>query len=126
MGTYIEDQFKVTPRLTINAGVRYDLTFLPPFGLASDQTEDVGNLNLNNGTYVLQFDPGPCTTLVLAPCIPGGLPQPYISVSPNGKVFQNQPDNIQPRFGGAYAVNAKTAVQPPLELFLIIGLIFSN
>ena len=117
MGAYVEDQFKVTPTLTINAGLRYDLTFLPPFGLASDKTEDVGNLNLNNGTYVLQFDPGPCTTNVTAPCIPGGLPQPNISVSSNGKVFQNQPDNIQPRLGAAYSLNNKTAIHAAIGVY---------
>jgi hypothetical protein len=117
MGAYVEDQYKVTPSLTINAGLRYDLTFLPPFGLASDKTEDVGNLNLNNGTYVLQFDPGPCTTNVQAPCIPGGLPQPNISVSSNGKIFQNQPDNIQPRLGAAYSLNNKTAIHAAIGVY---------
>jgi len=117
MGAYVEDQFKVTPTLTINAGLRYDLTLLPPFGLASDKTQDVGNLNLNNGTYVLQFDPGPCTTNVTAPCIPGGLPQPNISVSSNGKVFQNQPDNIQPRLGVAYSLNNKTAIHSAIGVY---------
>ncbi|WP_348269484.1 carboxypeptidase-like regulatory domain-containing protein [Edaphobacter paludis] len=110
MGAYLGDQWKVTPSLTINAGIRYDITFLPPFGLASDKSDYVGNLDLNNGTYVLQANPGPCTTNVKAPCIPGGLPQPNISVSSNGKIFQNSTDNIQPRVGIAYAVNGNTVV----------------
>jgi Carboxypeptidase regulatory-like domain len=117
MGTYVEDQFKVTPKLTINAGLRYDLTFLPPFGLASNQTDDVGDLDLHNGTYILQANPGPCTTNGQAPCIPGGLPQPNISVSSNGKIFQNQTDNIQPRFGVAYALNDKTALHGAFGVF---------
>ncbi len=65
----------------------------------------------------MQVDPGPCTTNVKAPCIPGGLPQPNISVSSNGKVFQNQTDNIQPRLGVAYALNAKTAVHAGVGLY---------
>ena len=117
MSAYLEDQWKATPALTINAGLRYDITFIPQFGLSSDRTNAVGNLNLHNGTYVLQVDPGPCTANVKAPCIPGGLPQPDISVSPNGKIFQNQTDNIQPRLGVAYAINAKTALHSAVGLY---------
>ncbi len=117
MGAYLEDQWKATPSLTVNAGLRYDITFIPQFGLASDKTNAVGNLNLNNGTYVLQVDPGPCTTNVKAPCIPGGLPQPNISVSSNGKIFQNQTDNIQPRLGVAYALNNKTALHAGVGVY---------
>lgn len=107
---YVEDQWRATRKLTINVGLRYDLSVLPPYGLASNQSNAVGNLNMHNGTYEIQVDPGPCVTGGQAPCIPGGLPQPNIVVSPNGKIFNNQYDNIQPRIGAAYAVNAKTVV----------------
>lgn len=117
MSAYVEDQWKVTPRLTINAGMRYDTTLLPPFGLASDKSDDVGDLDLSNGTYILQTNPGPCTVNVQAPCIPGGLPQPNISVSSNGKIFQNSTDNIQPRLGFAYSLNNKTAVHAAFGVF---------
>ena len=109
MGVYGEDQWKITPRLTMNAGIRYDLNMLPPWGKASDGTNAVGTLDMHNGTYLLQVNPGPCTTLRLAPCIPGGLPQPNIELSPNGKVIQTNTDNIQPRLGLSYALNSKTA-----------------
>jgi hypothetical protein len=117
IGTYVEDQYKVTRALTINVGLRYDVNFLPPVGLAGDRTEYIGNLNLHNGTYVLQFDPGPCTTNVAAPCIPGGLPQSNISVSSNGKVFQTQPHDIQPRLGAAYSLNSKTAIHAAFGVY---------
>jgi hypothetical protein len=117
VGTYIEDQFKATRALTINFGVRYDVNFLPPVGLAADKTQYIGNLNLHNGTYVLQFDPGPCTANVTAPCIPGGLPLANVSVSGNGKVFQTQPHDFQPRIGAAYSLNTKTAIHAAFGLY---------
>ena len=49
--------------------------------------------------------------------IPGGLPQLNTAVSSNGKVFQNQPDNIQPRFGAAYSLNDKTAIHGAIGVF---------
>ncbi len=70
MDAYIEDQWKATKALTVNAGLRYDLTLLPPYGLASSGTNAVGDVDLNNGTYILQVDPGPCVTGGKAPCIP--------------------------------------------------------
>jgi hypothetical protein len=110
MSIYGEDQWKVTPRLTLNAGIRYDVTYLPPFGLESDKSNAVGTLDLTNGTYVLQANPGECTTSQKAPCIPGGLPQTNVVVSTNGKLLQSSTDNIQPRLGLAYALNDKTAI----------------
>jgi hypothetical protein len=117
MGGYVEDQWKALSRLTINAGLRYDLTLLPQFGLASDGTNAVGDLNLNDGTYLLQADPGPCAIGGHAPCIPGGLPQPHIVLSQNGKDFQTQTDNIQPRVGVAYSVNHRTALHAAFGVF---------
>lgn len=110
MSAYVEDQWKITPRLTLNAGMRYDITYLPPYGLESDKSNAVGTLDLHNGTYLLQANPGQCTANSQGPCIPGGLPQANIVVSPNGKLLQTSTDNIQPRIGLAYALDSKTAI----------------
>lgn len=110
MAIYGEDQWKISPQFTLNAGVRYDVTYLPPYGLGSDKSNAVGTLDLKNGTYVLQRDPGECTNSQKAPCIPGGLPQSHVTVSTNGKLVQTSTDNIQPRIGLAYALTAKTAI----------------
>jgi len=32
MGFYFQDSWKATPRLTVNLGLRYDRTFIPPYG----------------------------------------------------------------------------------------------
>ena len=32
MSEFVQDNWRVTPKLTINAGLRYDLTFFPPVG----------------------------------------------------------------------------------------------
>jgi len=107
-GTYFEDQWKVSDRLTLNLGLRYDVTDWPREGQASDHSNITGNIDLNNGTYVLQ-DPAPaCSSTQGAPCIPGGTLPDHVTVSPNGRIIQNTYDNIQPRLGLAYRINDKT------------------
>ncbi len=109
-GFYFGDQWKATDRLTVNWGVRYDYTLIPTFTSAHDNNK-VGNLNLNDGTYVLQSVPPSCAVVGKAPCIPGGNLPDHVIVSSNGKIFQNTHDNIQPRLGLAYRLGSKTALR---------------
>ncbi len=109
-GFYFGDQWKATNRLTVNWGARYDYTLIPFFPGAGGQNK-VGNLDLNNGTYELQSQPPLCSQAGQAPCIPGtGLPN-HVVVSPNGKIFSNTFDNIQPRLGLAYRLGSKAALR---------------
>jgi hypothetical protein len=110
-GVYGEDQWKVTDKLTINFGLRYDVTDWPREGRSSDHSDITGNMNLNNGTYVLQKPAPACSSTQGAPCIPGGTLPANVSVSPNGRIIQNTYDNIQPRFGFAYRLNDKTVIR---------------
>jgi hypothetical protein len=106
MGYYAQDQFQVTPKLTINVGIRYDLALIPKYGTEKDNNQDVGNFDFNNGTYVVYKVPGSCASLQNAPCIPtpnGALPA-NVTASPDGKVLENQYDNYQPRIGAAYRI----------------------
>jgi Carboxypeptidase regulatory-like domain/TonB dependent receptor len=116
-GGYFMDKWKVTDRLTLNLGLRYDLALLPTYGKASDGTNAIGNIDFNNGTYVLQTSAPDCATKGIAPCIPGGLPQANVVVSKNGHLFSNTHDNVQPRIGLAYALNDKTVVRASFGMF---------
>jgi len=116
-GGYFMDKWKVTDRLTVNLGLRYDVALLPTYGKASNGTNAIGNIDFNNGTYVLQTTSPDCATTGIAPCIPGGLPQPNVVVSKNGHLFSNTHDNVQPRIGLAYALNDKTVLHASFGMF---------
>jgi hypothetical protein len=109
-GFYFGDQWKPTDRLSVNLGVRYDYTLIPTFPAARGLNKS-GNLNLNNGTYELQTVSPPCAQVGKAPCIPGGVLPADVVVSPNGKIYHNTYDNIQPRIGLAYRLGSKTALR---------------
>lgn len=107
-GTYFEDQWKVSNRLTLNLGLRYDVTDWPREGTPSNGSNITGNIDLNNGTYVLENPAPACSATQGAPCVPGGTLPAHVTVSPNGRIIQNTYDNFQPRVGVAYRINDKT------------------
>jgi hypothetical protein len=107
-GGYFEDQWRVNDRLTLNLGLRYDVTDWPREGTDANGSSITGNMDLNNGTYVLQKPAPACSATQGAPCIPGGTLPAHVTVSPDGRIIQNTYDNIQPRVGVAYRINDKT------------------
>jgi hypothetical protein len=117
-GFYFMDKWKMTDRLILNVGLRYDLMLWPGYGSGtSDPTSKVGNIDFNNGTYVIQSTAQDCATAGQAPCVPGGLPQAHVVVSPNDRLWSNTYDNIQPRIGIAYSLNNKTVVRASFGMF---------
>ena len=115
---YLQDQWKVTSKLTVNIGLRYDHVGFPFFGNAKDGTQYIGNLDLNNGTYRVQVIPKSCATLGAAPCIPtpdGSLPARVIQAPLlNGSYA---PMNFGPRVGFAYSVTPKTVIRSAFGIF---------
>jgi hypothetical protein len=117
-GFYFMDKWKVTDRLTVNVGLRYDLMLWPGYGSGTkDPTSQVGNIDFNNGTYVIQTNSPDCASAGQAPCVPGGLPQPHVVVSTNDRLYSNTYDNVQPRIGIAYSLNDKTVVRGSFGMF---------
>src|SRR5256885_14836374 len=107
-GGYFEDQWRVNDRLTLNLGLRYDITDWPREGIDANGSSITGNMDLNNGTYVLQKPAPACSASQGAPCIPGGTLPPHVTISPDGRIIKNTYDNFQPRLGAAYRIDDKT------------------
>jgi hypothetical protein len=110
-GAYIQDQFKINSRLTLNLGLRWDVTLWPIYGQAPAPDAYVGDLNLNDGTWILANVPGPCTATQGFPCIPGGTLPAHVVVTSasNHSIYKNDHSNWQPRAGLAYRLTDKTA-----------------
>jgi hypothetical protein len=111
-GFYVADKWKVNSKLTINAGLRYDLTLWPIYGSPSKGDQFVGDTDLDTGQYILAAVPPACSTGV-SPCIPGGvLPQNVVVTnSGNGSIVHNTHDNVQPRLGIAYQIRPNTVIR---------------
>jgi outer membrane receptor protein involved in Fe transport len=110
-GFYFQDQWRPTSKLTLNLGLRYDVTLLPTSGSPKDRTDEVGNFDLNNGTYVLQAASPACSATQGAPCIPGGTLPAHVLVSPTHHLLHNTYDNVQPRIGAAFRLTPNTALR---------------
>ncbi len=112
-GAYIQDQFKITPRLTLNVGLRWDVTLWPIYGKPPAPDAYVGDLDLNNGTYILANVPGACTATQGYPCIPGGTLPAHVTVTThsNHSIYSNDYNDWQPRVGLAYRLTDKTALR---------------
>jgi hypothetical protein len=112
-GVYLQDQWKITDRLTMNLGIRWDVTLWPIYGTPGTPDFYVGDLNLNNGTYIVTGIPGPCTATQGAPCIPGGTlpPNVVVTAQKNHAIYHNSYDNWQGRFGLAYRLRDTTALR---------------
>lgn len=116
MDFFLQDSWKATSRLTVNAGLRYDYSFLPPYGtndtIGQQGGIETGDMDFSNGTYVLQKLPPTCASRGFAPCIPnasGQLPA-HVVVDPRGKIAHNFTGNFGPRLGLSYRLGDKTVV----------------
>ncbi len=96
-GAFLDDSFKVTPKLTLDYGVRWDY-----YGIATYDDGLMYNFNLADGKVVVsQASFGKINALY-----PKNIP---IEV---GQVVPNVPlTNIHPRFSAAYRLNNKTVLR---------------
>jgi hypothetical protein len=122
MGYYVQDSWKATQRLTVNIGLRYDRTFIPPYGkedtVGQNGGIEAGSLDLNNGTYIVQKLPPPCSERGHAPCIPGNGQLPAnVVVSPNGKIYHDTTTNWGPRVGLAFRASSTMAIRAGFGIF---------
>jgi hypothetical protein len=103
-GFYAMDQWKVTSKLNVNFGLRYDLTLVPIYGNSPNDNYYVGDMDFSNGTYILAHNAPSCLQTNAAPCIPGGVLPPHVQVTPlgGGAIFHTDYNDIQPRVGVVY------------------------
>jgi hypothetical protein len=125
MSLFAQDSWKASNRLTLNFGLRYDVTFIPPFGLTSSIGKiggiQTGDMDFTNGTYILQYPPGACSTVGHAPCIPGNGTLPaHVVVDPRGKIAYNTYTNLGPHFGVAFKLDDKTVLRAAF------GIVYDN
>ncbi len=112
-GFYFMDQWKATSKLSVNLGLRYDVTFVPRYGDNEHANNFVGDTDFNTGTYILERNAPDCAQTNAAPCIPGGVLPAHVVVTPlgNGKIFYNDYKNFQPRVGLAYQLFNRTVLR---------------
>jgi hypothetical protein len=116
MSEFVQDSWRATPKLTINAGLRYDVTFYPPMGtnkqIGVDGGPETGDVDFNNGTYIIQKLPPLCSVRGFAPCLPGtGALPAHVVVSPNDKILHNDWGNFGPHLGFAYRAKESLVVR---------------
>jgi len=101
---YVQDQFQVNSHLAVNMGLRWDVSVWPVLSDLSNGAGYVGDMNLNNGTYIIRAVPPACSQTVAAPCIPGGVLPANVVVSNNksGSLHNADFSNWQGRLGLAY------------------------
>lgn len=116
-GFYVQDSWKVTPKLTLNLGLRYDYTIVPPVGLESDGTIAMGNMDLISGRYLLQAIPPTCAEVGQAPCLPSATLPDHVELDPRGSLLNNWGDNWQPRLGLAYKLASQTVLRGSFGIF---------
>jgi hypothetical protein len=134
---FFQDSWKASSKLTVNYGIRYDLTLIPPYGTLKTIDKsggiETGDFDFSNGTYVLQYPPPPCTVRGHAPCIPsimldangnavacdpatqpclppGTLP-PHVVVDGRGRISHNTYTNLGPHLGFAYRISDRTVMR---------------
>ena len=114
-GFYFQDSWKATSRLTVNIGLRYDLTLWPIYGSLADKNQWVGDMNVDLGTYILARNAPACNPSagVGAPCIPGGTLPAHVILTPfsNHAIYHNTYDNLGPRLGLAYRLRQSTVLR---------------
>ncbi|WP_263377424.1 carboxypeptidase regulatory-like domain-containing protein [Granulicella paludicola] len=108
---YAQDDWKLTPKLTLNYGVRYDLQHFHdnPYGTESLFVPSVGKIVVFANAYPAVTNPLYQPYTVLAPSV--NLPSSMY------KYLGQDSNNVAPRFGFAYQAHKTTVVRGAVGLF---------
>lgn len=111
-GVYFMDKWRVTDRLTLNLGLRYDVQVPPIYGKLNDPASAFGEIDFNNGTYILERPVASCAnTGNIAPCIPGSSLPANVVISPDNHLWRTDKTDFQPRVGLAYRLTDNTVIR---------------
>ena len=110
-GMYIQDDFKLMPKLTLNAGIRYDLQVFQgnPYGENSLYVPSVQKVVVFAKSYPASVIPAFIPNTALAASV--GLPTSVFGYLGQAKT------NIAPRFGFSYQVFPNTVIRGAAGLF---------
>ena len=100
---FAQDNFKMTPKLTVNVGLRYDLT-IP----MTERYNKVNNLDL---TTPNPFGQG----------FKGGITFPGSTSGLNRRLYDIKPTNFAPRLGVAYKLNDNTVVRSGYGIYFAVS-----
>jgi len=118
---YIQDAWKVLPKLTANIGIRYDRTEIPQYGtnasIGDQGSIETGDFDFNTGQYILQVAPPTCAVRGRAPCLPSATLPANVVVAQNEKILHGSKMNFGPRLGLAYSVNNTLAIRGSFGIF---------
>src|SRR5581483_3418553 len=121
---YVQDSWKLNPRLTVNYGIRYDRSVIPAFGtnasIGYQGSIETGDFDFTNGTYIVQKLPPLCSVRGHAPCLPSATLPANVVVASGQKILHGSKMNFGPRFGFAYRVNNGLSVRGG------IGIVWDN
>ena len=106
---YVQDDWRLTPKLTLNLGVRYD--YFQPYKENSGQQSNfivTGPLGIGTGSGVLQF-PESQRNIVLGAPLPqcAGQGQCQVQFVSNDRLVTSQKTDFAPRVGIAYYATAR-------------------
>lgn len=122
---YVQDDLKITPRLTLNLGFRYDFEQAPTErfnrqnrGFAFDQSNPIESAA--RAAYTAAFNANPSGFAGLPSPdqfrVRGGLLFAGVGGQPE-RAFEPDRNNFQPRIGVAYQLNEKTVLRGGYGLF---------
>ena len=112
---YVQDSWKMNPKLTVNYGIRYDRSVIPAFGtnasIGYQGSIETGDFDFTNGTYIVQKLPPLCSVRGHAPCLPSSTLPANVVVASGEKILHGSKMNFGPRLGFAYRVNNGLSVR---------------
>jgi hypothetical protein len=117
--TFVQDDWKVTPRLTLNLGLRWEYT--EPFRELNDHQSNFyatsyAPMNQGTGVYLI---PASQRNFPIAPTLVSTLAADNIAIQYTGNDYLVNPNkaNFAPRIGASYSLNQKTVVRAGFGLF---------
>ncbi len=116
---YAQDDWRVTPRLTLNLGVRYD--YLQPYKEMNGQKANfftTGALGIATGSGAYQI-PVQSKGVFIAPWFTALLTKDNIALQyiNNPRMVENQKTNFAPRLGFAYQLDPATVIRGGWGMF---------
>jgi hypothetical protein len=116
---YFQDDWKLSPRLTLNLGVRYD--YYQPFKENSGSQENFipGSLGIGTGSGTVIFPKKIQNAVALGSVYPGILAKDGIGIQyvDNERLTSAQLTNFAPRVGVAYQLDPQTVVRAGYGIF---------